>query len=80
MKIFDKKIIKSLNIFPFDLENREIFINRFVKSFDARGAFRNKLDRILVANQIWENCKQESLISVTTSKEEYLLFGSLENA
>lgn len=78
MKKFDKEIIKSLNIYPYDLENKDIFIHRFVKSFDARGAFRNKLDRILVANQIWETCKKESLTSIKTSKEEYLLFGELE--
>jgi len=77
MKKFNKEVINSLNIFPFDLENKDDFMFRFCKSFDARAVFRNKLDRILIASQIWENCKKECLVSIHTSKEEYLLFGEL---
>jgi hypothetical protein len=77
MKKFNKEIVESLNIYPFDLENRDIFIKRFCKSFDAKAVFRSKLDRILVANQIWEISKANSLCSIKTSKEEYLLFGDL---
>ena len=80
MKKFNKEVINSLNIFPFDLENRDVFIKRFAKSFDARAMFRNKLDRIVIANDIWENCKKNCLVSVKSSKEEYLLFGELQNA
>jgi hypothetical protein len=74
MKKFSKELLTSINIKPFDLEYREIFIKRFTKSFDARATFKNKLDRILAADQIWENSKANSLVSISTSREEYLLF------
>jgi hypothetical protein len=74
MKKFSKEVLESINITPFDLEYKEVFINRFCKSFDARATFKNKLDRILVANEIWDAAKKKSLVSVSTSREEYLLF------
>ena len=74
MKKFNKEIIDSINIKPFNLEYKEVFIQRFCKSFDARATFRNKLDRVLVANEIWKNSKANSLVSITTHAEEYLIF------
>lgn len=74
MKKFNKEIIGSINIKPFNLEYKEIFIQRFCKSFDARATFRSKLDRILVANEIWNNSKVNSLVSISTHAEEYLIF------
>ena len=74
MKKFNKEILESLNLLPFGLEYKEMFIRRFCKSFDARATFHNKLDRILAANQIWENSKKNSLVSITTDLEEYLIF------
>lgn len=73
MKKFNKEVIDSLNIKPFNLEYRNVFVERFCKSFDARAVFRQKLDRIIIANEIWEKWKNNCLVSITTSKEEYLL-------
>lgn len=74
MKKYNKETIDLLNIKPENLEYKEVFIRRFCNSFDSRAFFRKKLDRILIANQIWDDAKKNSIVSINTSKEQYYLF------
>lgn len=69
-----KEIIESMNIWPYNNEYRNVFVDRFCKSWDARATLPKKLERLIAANEIWNKAKKESIVSIYTSKEEYLLF------
>lgn len=71
---FSKDLLQSINIFPLSLENKDVFIKRFCRAFDVRATFKTKLERIAAAEQVWNECKKESIVSVKTSHEEFLLF------
>ena len=64
---------RSLTPTPFDLEWRSEFIARFLDSSDTKRVYPLLFKRHMAAEQAWLKAKAESLVSVTTEREEFLL-------
>ncbi len=62
-----------------DGEPHTAFHLRFVRSPQAQQAYGSIALRAPAAEQAWEAAKAQSLVSITTSTTECLLFGRLED-
>ena len=63
----------SLTPTPFDLEWRTEFVERFMDNPDTKRIYPLSFKRRMAAERAWKKAKAESLVSVTTSREEFLL-------
>lgn len=69
-----KTLLNSFNIRPYNLEHRNIFVERFCKNFDVKALIKSNLQKVIAANKIWEECKKECMVSISITNEEFLIF------
>lgn len=60
--------------FPRNEERRSVFVTRFCASSAAKHEFETPAKRAIAAEKTWQRAKQLSLVSITTSEAEFLLF------
>lgn len=59
---------------PFNCERRTDFLKRFVSDQWVKTAYPTVAKSTLAAEREWLRAKRDSLISVTTSVDQFLLF------
>lgn len=62
---------------PRDLEPRSEWEARFNSSDVVRSKYPTPIKRKLAAEQAWRAAKKNSLVSIVTSEDQFLLLGSL---
>lgn len=60
---------------PLALESREHYIARFMEDEQMQAAYRMPLKLRVAAEREWQRAKSQSMVSVTTSKGQFLMFG-----
>lgn len=71
-----KRVVKTGPVLPKprDLEAKTDFVRRFVIDPYVIVTYPTKVKRLLSAERAWAKAKAESLVSVTTSLDQFLLF------
>lgn len=62
---------------PRDMEARSLFNSRFGAADVVRSKWPTPVKRMLAAERAWAAAKRESLVSISTSEDQFLLFGPL---
>lgn len=63
---------------PMDCERKSSFIVRFTADPDTKRAYDTPSRRLLGAEQAWARAKAASIVSISTSEDQFLLFGRID--
>ena len=76
MKKSNKRVVSDFPR-PYDCERQTDFYKRWTANQDVKHKFGTLVNRINAAEQEWKMAKSQSLVSVRTAEDEFLLFGRL---
>ena len=63
---------------PRELEAKSQFLARFSENEYVRRKFVSPAKRVVAGERAWNAAKMSSLVSIVTSEDSFLLFGTLD--
>jgi hypothetical protein len=63
---------------PMDGERKADYVARIVADKRVKQAYDTPAKRMLAAERVWAQAKAQSLVSITTATDQFLLFGRLD--
>ncbi len=74
-----RRILTDPFPWPFDTECHSDYLQRAVASREAKQAYDTPVKRTVAAERTWLQAKAQSMVSITTATDQFLLFGRLDD-